>query len=400
MLRLDDLLIGVALAVALLVWTLALASVDTVTTLGAVLVLLLAAAIFVSRRERARWRQGQEQRMRQIESAMLDYQELSDRAMKEADDQFTGLEQDMDAARGMIRDSVAKLSRSLTGLDDHSASQRQMLRKLIDEMLQMTAVSSTAGNQRASLQKFFDQTSQLIDEFVRKVAELKEASAGIAESFERTKDQVQSISGLLSNAETVTKKTDMLALNAAIEAARAGEAGRGFAVVADEVRKLAAHTESLNQEIRSVLDRILASLAEVDTRVKQATTADLSIAERSRENLAGLGAEMMELTATARKNSEHITEVSEQIQDLTKEGVMSMQFEDIVGQMMARVTKRTLLVGSYLHAFLQMHHDRGEADGVKRLHHRVDELRKLLESFDRDKGAGVEPVAETSVELF
>jgi methyl-accepting chemotaxis protein len=400
MFRVDDVLIAVALAISILLWVLGLGSGGAQAYLGLLPIVVLAVAIFVSRRERGRWNDRQQQRMHEIESAMAEYQDLSDQAMQAAGEQFAGLERDMEAARQMIRDSVAKLSGSLTGLDSHSSNQREMLRSLIDEMLEMTGSTPAQGDERASLQRFFDQTNLLIDEFVRKVAELKEASAGIASSFERTKDQVQSITGLLNNAEAVTKKTDMLALNAAIEAARAGEAGRGFAVVADEVRKLAAHTEDLNEEIRSVLDRILVSLAEVDVRVKQATTTDLSVAERSRENLAGLGAEMIELADTARQHSRHITEVSEQIQSLTQEGVMSMQFEDIVGQMMARVTRKTLTVGRYLHAFLEMHQDREQRDGVKRLHDRVDQLRGLLERFAREQEATAEPAAEASIELF
>jgi methyl-accepting chemotaxis protein len=401
MFRLDDLLVGVALAGSLLVWVMGFGAGGAAAYVAALPAVVLAVAIFVSRRERGRWRERQGERMSQIESAMAEYHELTDQAKKIAIEQFSSLEQDMEAARGMIRDAVAKISVSLTGLDSHSANQRQMLSSLIDEMLQMTASHASQGDQRASLQRFFDQTNLLIDEFTRKVAELKEASVGIAESFERTKDQVQSISGLLNNAEAVTKKTDMLALNAAIEAARAGEAGRGFAVVADEVRKLAAHTESLNEEIRGVLDRILASLAEVDVRVKQATTTDLSVAERSRENLAGLGAEMIELSATARQNSRHINEVSEQIQALTQEGVMSMQFEDIVSQMMARVTQKTMMVGRYLHAFLEMHQDQDESDGVRRLNQRVEVLRGLLRDFDSEQQKGAAPAAaETSIELF
>ncbi|MDO8933924.1 MAG: hypothetical protein Q7U97_16145, partial [Rhodocyclaceae bacterium] len=148
--------------------------------------------------------------------------------------------------------------------------------------------------------------------------------------------------------------------------------------VADEVRKLAARTGGFNNEIRHALGDILKSLQDVGLQVEQATHADLSVAEHSQENLANLGKELLDLTATAREHSRHITEVTEQIHRLTQEGVLAMQFEDIVSQMMSRITQKTLNVGEYLHAFLQLHQDRNEADGLQRFRTRTQRLLALL----------------------
>jgi methyl-accepting chemotaxis protein len=56
---------------------------------------------------------------------------------------------------------------------------------------------------------------------------------------------------------------------------------------------------------------------------------------------------------------------------------MAMQFEDIVTQMMSRISQRTTNVGDYMHAFLALQHD-NETDGLQRFRSRSRKLVELL----------------------
>ena len=103
----------------------------------------------------------------------------------------------------------------------------------------------------------------------------------------------------------------------------------------------------------------------------------MSIAEKSQATLHELGSELLELTSQAREHSRHITAVTEQMHNLTQEGVMAMQFEDIVTQMMDRINQRANNVGEYMHAFLALHQD-NETDGLQRFRHRSQKLVQLL----------------------
>ena len=354
---LNDLLIWISalFGIALWAWSLSMGPVSPHFFL--VIGVLLAASGFIAYGAKRQNTDQQKTYIAELNSVMSEYNTLSTDAMAHAEMQFSSLENDMIEAQGIIRESVNKLSGSLTGLESQSSNQRAVLRSLIDEMLQMTGSDDSQAAGQAGLQRFFDETHTLIAEFVSKMNQLQTTSQGIAVSFAQMQDQVGRITTTLNDVAGITKQTDLLALNAAIEAARAGEAGRGFAVVADEVRKLASRTGGFNIEIRNALGDILTSLQAVGERVADAGAVDMSIAERSQATLAELASELMEVTERARQHSAHITAVTEQMHRLTQEGVLAMQFEDIVTQMISRISQRTTNVGEYLHAFLRLHQD-------------------------------------------
>lgn len=378
--RLDDLLLWLLVALCLVLWVASQMTGPLSAHWFLMLAITLCGVSIFSFDQRRRWKRRQNGYITELNTVMSEYNILSGEAMSHAEMQFTSLEKDMLEAQEIIRVSVNKLSGSLTGLESQSSDQRQILRSLIEEMLQMTGSDNVQAQGQAGLQRFFDETNTLIGEFVSKMDQLRSTSAGVAVSFDQMQVQVGQITNTLNDISGITKQTDLLALNAAIEAARAGEAGRGFAVVADEVRKLAARTGEFNVDIRQALGDILRSLQEVGVRVVGATNIDMSIADKSRTTLSELGDELLSLTQTARQHSDHITAVTEKMHSLTQEGVMAMQFEDIVTQMMSRISQRTLNVGEYMHAFLSLHNDQGQTDGLQRFRQRSERLVQLLVS--------------------
>ncbi len=376
--RIDDTLQASALVLGLGLWAWAAFAEPPPIHLWLLPPVLLAAAFVVTWQTRKARHMQSAHHAAELASAMAEYHRLSAEALTHAEMQFTALEAETREAQRVMRESVAQLSGSLTGLENQSSSQREVLRSLIDDMLAMAGSDDDAARESVGLQRFFDETRGLIGEFVAKMNELRGSSAGIAASLEEMHGKVERISRSLDDVADITKQTDMLALNAAIEAARAGEAGRGFAVVADEVRKLAARTGGFNADIRGALTDILGALRDVGVRVDQATRTDMSLAERSQQTLDELGRDMLGLTEKARQHSRHIAQVTEKMQRLTQDGVLAMQFEDIVTQAMDRIQRKTASVGDYLHAFLALHQDVDEKDGLQRFRNRSTKLVALL----------------------
>ena len=378
--RIDDVILGIALALTLGGFASFLWSGITAPWILPGIAALIAAAMSMAWRERQNWKQRQQTRFADLEVVMGQYEKLAESAMVVADARIKDLEQEINEARQLIRHAMDKLSGSLTGLQSQSSDQRAMLHQLVDEMLQLASDDDAREQGNQGLQRFFNETHGLIGEFVDKMTRLRGGSERIAAEFEQMRTEVAAISKLLDDVAQITKQTDLLALNAAIEAARAGEAGHGFAVVADEVRKLAARTDSFSSQIRGALSDIVTTIHKVGVTVHEATTMDLSVAERSQENVNRLMQEMTEMSHSAGAQSRQITEISERIHSLVREGVLSMQFEDIVGQMLTRITEQTLNVGQFLHALLELHNDRDQSDGPLRFRRRIERLQALIDT--------------------
>lgn len=343
------------------------------------ILVLLTCSAMIAHRKRHAWHDQQKTTLTALDRAMSDYQKLSEQALLRAESDFVEFQREIENAKRIINDSIGSLSGSLVGLQSLSETQREAMFKLIAELLQLTGNNDRQQDGgTAGITRFFNETNAVIAAFVEKIKELQSNSQQIAHNFMQMKDQVQRITGMLNDITTITKQTDLLSLNAAIEAARAGEAGRGFAVVADEVRKLASSTGEFNNEIRKTLNGILLAMEEVGESVAQANETDLTIAEGSQENLASLKKELAELSESARTHSRKITEVTEQIHSLTREGVMAVQFEDIVVQIMDGIVAKTSTIGGFFQEFIALHNDAHEVNALTRFGHRNQRLQDML----------------------
>ena len=101
-----------------------------------------------------------------------------------------------------------------------------------------------------------------IKDLIEKTARSRESIAVVREAMQQNNEQAQKIEATSQKINDIADQTNLLSLNAAIEAARAGDAGRGFAVVAEEIRGLAEETNSLTNEIGTIIQKLLEKTAD------------------------------------------------------------------------------------------------------------------------------------------
>ena len=286
-----------------------------------------------------------------LKQAINNYNEGYQQASSLTTDQFKILKATLTQIGSITNSAAQKLSNSLVGLQHESDDQRELLHGLVEELVQVIS-TNTQEEQLQGMSKYSDGTKKVITDFTQTVYELKCSTDAVAVEFSTINAQISAVSNLLDDVNQITSQTDLLALNAAIEAARAGEAGRGFAVVADEVRALSQRTSQFNEQIRASVTTIESSIQAATHSVQEASNIDTTAADSSLEHVSSMWQEMQDLNANSGAQAQRISTIADSIQVLVNEGVISLQFDDIVSQLMEQVTERIEKLESSTHEIL------------------------------------------------
>ncbi|MGV6853474.1 MAG: methyl-accepting chemotaxis protein [bacterium] len=318
--------------------------------------------------------------------------------------EFTRSKETAEQIRGIVASAAGSLSGSLMGLKGESKDQRELLRELVTELLDISS-NTHQEKQAEGLGQFMREVDSLVAQFDGNLGDVRHASNIIADEFSDISAQVQAIMGLLEQVNGITSQTDLLALNAAIEAARAGDAGRGFAVVADEVRELAGRTSEFAEEIRKVVTGIERAINSLDQSVEQTSSMDLTQFTQSKDRAQGLYQELSEINQRASVQSQQVSSISESIHKLVMQGIISLQFDDLVNQLVDKLIQRTDLIEHLLGQITGASVTGGNMeDRVNaRISHIKDLQSKLAQEFEslRDDAVSQKNMNETgSVDLF
>lgn len=244
---------------------------------------------------------------------------------------------------GEMRDEVARaqvifseaIGKLVGSFQDMNAQiQRQ-------QQLGMQVVAGGAeGGSISEFQNFANKTSETLRQFVDSVVENSRLAMSLVEMTDRIISQMSEVRGMLGEIEGISKQTNLLALNAAIEAARAGEAGRGFAVVADEVRDLSGRTNHFSQQIRGSLSKMQTTIEATEQAINQMAAQDMTFALTSKSDVE---LAMVGINEMNRRTGETVLElntIGERVEVAVNQAIMSLQFQDMVTQLLGHVSKR------------------------------------------------------------
>lgn len=405
--RLDDVASFVALMMQFLVLaaTLTAFNPDVAVILQVCAILAMSYAIWSSFQGRDQWRHKQQEKSRIFNEELRAYRVTSEQAMDLARRQFNSIHEGIDQTYDIIDNATSKLTGGSSGANAQSSSQIEMLRKWAESLVGV-AKSSEQKAQIMGIKRIAAETDEIINQLVEYLTNMREAASVSAERFKQTDQLMVSVVEFLNNVNEITKQTDLLALNAAIEAARAGDAGRGFAVVADEVRNLARRTSEFSGQIRGLLSEIEKSMSEVGGSIGRVSEMDMELIERSTATMGNMRQEMERLNKGASEQAQSIEELSMRIHKLVLEGLISLQFDDLVRQILTQIRTRSESLEQYLSALYDMGQNAGMESSDDSLRQLTDRLSQAMETGRRkfgsmdDKRLKQTNVDAGSVELF
>lgn len=241
----------------------------------------------------------------------------------------------------LISQSIDTLNDSFSGLYAHTQAEYELIRSLLEN------IGGDESSDEMSVQKFSAEIKVVLTYLISLLMNSSQRSSQTVEKIDDMVGQIESIFTLLEDVKGIADQTNLLALNAAIEAARAGEAGRGFAVVADEVRKLSLNSNLLNEQIRKQAEQARGTVDQVRQIVSETATKDMEQAVSSEKQVDGMLDDLEEMNSGIAHKLGDVSGIVTQIEANISDAMRSLQFEDIVRQLVEQVMNHNIQLSQF-----------------------------------------------------
>jgi methyl-accepting chemotaxis protein len=255
----------------------------------------------------------------------------------EFDSQLTAARGEIQQTQQIFQDAIQKLVDSFTNMNTQSQLQRRLAMQITTGRTERDAEDEKS---KGGFSAFVEETSNTLQFFVENTVHGSRVAVDLVENMDKITLQIAEVHGILGEIEGISKQTNLLALNAAIEAARAGEAGRGFSVVADEVRDLSGRTGQFSQQIRAAIAKAQEAVKVTEQAIDGLASQDMTFALQSKQHVDEMMRDVQQVNATIAESAEKLSAVTRDVEATVNTAVTTLQFQDLVRQLLAHMIQR------------------------------------------------------------
>ena len=257
--------------------------------------------------------------------------------------QFQALDDDLGQVRSIINSATENLSGTFAGLQAEAVGQQQILRDLVDELVE-TVEGPEHEQQTVGIQRLARETDDIVRQFVSLFRAMHDTSGQISHKFGRILNQFEQALAQLHDSSEGPLERHFAAVKAALGTAAYTGVAQGPGTLDFEVRALMKRVQAFGDRVREQTIRMEIAIAQVNEAVDSIPRPDLDAVEGSRQAMAAIWKQMRDLNDRVVEKSQNVTQVSERIREHVYTGVVSLQFEDITGQLIEHVRRRNAAV--------------------------------------------------------
>jgi methyl-accepting chemotaxis protein len=281
----------------------------------------------------------------------VETEEVFAKLARESGEQLRSLREETSQIRNLLDGAIDQLLGSFRGLENDSRTQQQLVMDLTG---QSQGVAGNSGKQEVNFEAFLTGVEVVLAAFVAATEKNGAVAASLADRMRETTAGFSDVTRQLREVKKIADQTNLLAINAAVEAARAGAAGKGFAVVAGEVRQLSVRSNRFSEEIAETVKGITGAISEVETAIQTMAASEKALAVDSQQKVASLMARSNDFNRRVESMVAEISGLAGQVSREVAVAVTSLQFHDMVTQIVGHADKRIELLTAMLASLSQV----------------------------------------------